>query len=54
VFEYKTYGPEKEEITRSWGKLHRVGLHELYSSLSTIQVIKLKMRRAGNMAHTRG
>jgi len=50
VCECKTYWPEKEKITRNWGKLHKVGLHELYSLLSTIQVTKLRMRWAGNMA----
>lgn len=54
VFEYKTYGPEKEKITTSWGKLHKVGLHDLYSLPSTIQVITLSMRWVRNMAHTRG
>lgn len=54
VFEYKTYGSEKQKITGSCGKLHKVVFHELYSLLSTIQVIRLRMIWAGNVAHTRG
>ena len=54
VFEYKTYRPEKEKITGNWEKLHEVGLHVFYSLLSTIQVIKARMRWAGNVAHTVG
>jgi hypothetical protein len=33
-------GPERDEVTGGWRKLHSAGLHDLTSSPSTIRVIK--------------
>jgi hypothetical protein len=37
-----TYEPKREKITGGWTKLHNEGLHNLYSSQSTLRVIKLR------------
>jgi hypothetical protein len=42
------FGPEMDEVTRGWRKLHDEELHGLYSSPSIIRVIKVRrMRWAG-------
>jgi hypothetical protein len=35
----RIFGPKKDEVTRGWGKLHNVELHNLYSSPSIIRMI---------------
>jgi hypothetical protein len=35
----KIFGPDKEEVTGAWRKLHNVELHNLYSSPNIIWVI---------------
>jgi hypothetical protein len=44
VFENKVlrriFGPKRDELTGKWGKLHNKELHDLYSSLSIIRIIK--------------
>jgi hypothetical protein len=44
-------GPKRDEVTRGWRKLHNEELHNLYSSLSIIRMIKSRMMRwAGHVA----
>jgi hypothetical protein len=46
----RTYGPKREK-DGSWIKLHNDELHDLYSSLNTVTVIKSRrMRWAGHVA----
>jgi hypothetical protein len=47
----KIFGPNRDEVTGEWRKLHNKELHDLYSSPSIIRIIKSrKMRWAGNVA----
>ena len=36
----RIFGPERDEVTRQWRKLHNEELNDLYSSPSIVQVIK--------------
>jgi hypothetical protein len=45
------FGQKRDEITGGWRKLHNEELHDLYSSLSLISMVKSKtMRWAGHVA----
>jgi hypothetical protein len=44
-----TFGPKREEVTESWGKLHDEELHNLYCSTYIIRMIK--SRRVGWAGH---
>jgi hypothetical protein len=47
----RIFGPKRDEVTGEWGKLHNEELHDLYSSLSIIRIIKLRrMIWAGHVA----
>ena len=47
----KTYGPNWDEVTGEWRKLHTEELNDLYSSLNNIRLIKLRrMRWTGYVA----
>jgi hypothetical protein len=47
----RIFGPERDEVTGSWRKLHNEELHNSYFTPSTIRMIKSRsMRWAGNIA----
>jgi hypothetical protein len=41
----RIFGPQKEEVTGRWRKMHNEELHVLYSSPGIIRVIKLRLLR---------
>jgi hypothetical protein len=48
VFENRVlriFGPKRDEMTGGWRKLHNEELHNLYSSLSIIRIIKSRRMR---------
>jgi hypothetical protein len=50
----KILGPEREEVTREWRRLHNEELYDLYSSLNIIRVIKSRrLRWAWHVARMR-
>jgi hypothetical protein len=45
------FGPNRDEVTGKWRKLHNEELNDLYSSPNTLRVIKSRrMRWAGHIA----
>jgi len=47
----RIFGPKRDEVTGEWRKLHNEELNDLYSSPSTVRVIKSRrMRWAGRVA----
>jgi hypothetical protein len=36
----RVFGPEREEVTGEWGKIHNEELHDLYSLLNIVRVVK--------------
>jgi hypothetical protein len=47
----KIFGPKGNEVTCKWRKLHNEEINDLYCSLNTIRVIKLRrMGWAGHVA----
>jgi hypothetical protein len=49
----RIFGPKRDEVTGEWRKLHNEELRDLYSSPSTIRIIKSRrMRWAGHIART--
>jgi hypothetical protein len=50
----RIFGPEEDEVTGDWRRLHNEELHCLCSSKNIIRVIKSgKMRWAGHVEHIR-
>ena len=48
------FGPEKDEVTGKWRKLHNEELNDLYCSHYIVRVIKSRrMRWAGHVTHKR-
>jgi hypothetical protein len=41
----RIFGPKREEVTGGWRKLRNEELHNLYSSPSTIRMIKSRRMR---------
>jgi hypothetical protein len=55
VFENKVlrriFGPERDEVTGGWRRLHNKELYAVYSSPNTVKVIKsIRLRWAGHVA----
>jgi hypothetical protein len=49
----RIYRPKLHEVLEGWRKLRNEELHNLYSSLNSIRMIKLKrMRWEGHALHT--
>jgi hypothetical protein len=41
----RIFGPKRDEVTGQWTKLHNDELHDLYSSLSIIRIMKSRKMR---------
>jgi hypothetical protein len=41
----RIFGPWRDEVTREWRKRHNEELHDLYTSLNIVRVIKSRRMR---------
>jgi hypothetical protein len=48
------FGPKKDAVTGGWRKLHNEELHNFYSSLSIIRMIKSRRMRWAGACSTNG
>jgi len=46
----RIFGPQRDEVTREWRKLHNEELDVLYSSPNSVRVIKSRIRWTGHVA----
>jgi hypothetical protein len=47
----RIFGPQRDEVTRGWRKLHNEALNDLYSLPNTVRLIKSRrMKWAGHVA----
>jgi hypothetical protein len=46
----RIFGPERDEVTEEWRKLHNEELNDLYCSPNSVWVIKSRMRWSGHVA----
>jgi len=46
----RIFGPNREEVTREWRKLHNEEFNDLYSSPNIVRVIKSRINWAGHVA----
>jgi hypothetical protein len=48
----RIFGPTRETVTGGWRKLHDVELHDLYTLLNVVRMIKSRrMRWMGHVAY---
>jgi hypothetical protein len=45
----RIFGPKRDEVIGGWRKLHNEEIHNSYSSLIVIRMIKSRMRRPGHL-----
>jgi hypothetical protein len=50
----RIFGPEKDEITGKWRKLHNKELNDLYSSLNIVRLIKIEKNEMSGACNTYG
>ena len=46
----RIFGPERDEVTEEWRKLHNEELNDLYCSPNSVWVTKSRMRWSGHVA----
>ena len=46
----RIFGPRRDEVTGEWRTLNNEAINDLYCSPNIVQVIKSRMRWAGNVA----
>ena len=46
----RIFGPNMDEVTGAWRKLHNEELNDLYTPPNIVRLIKLSIRWAGNVA----
>jgi hypothetical protein len=50
----RIFGPKRDEVAGDWRKLHNEELRDLYSSPSTIRIIKSRRMKLGGSCSTYG